>query len=126
MIAFDLANKYLSFNDNITLKKKIKVNIDNQCQLRIWDKGNYGNTQCKNVSVNGCMCEKHIQAIKRMPNNIWWLGFIHEKRPEYPIHPISGKHQWKYDLNGNIINTNQNTSLHLNIKKQRGRPKKLN
>ena len=31
----------------------------------------------------------------------WWLGLYNEERPEEPEHPISGKHKWSKDKNGN-------------------------
>ena len=31
----------------------------------------------------------------------WWLGLINEERPENPVHPLSGKHSWTKDKDGN-------------------------
>ena len=62
----------------------------------------------------------------------WWLGLITEERPEMPIHPISGKHKWSKDKNGNdyeIIKEEKEVikedviNKPLKQKRPRGRPK---
>ena len=72
------------------------------------------------------MCKKHIEASQRM-NGIWWLGLINEERPEEPCHPVSGKHNWSKDKNGNdyVIEV-KDVKEHVKIekvKRPRGRPK---
>ena len=103
MLGLEIANKYLhNIELDIELFRKEKESIvNNPCLARIWDKGIYGNTQCSNISIdNNELCHKHYISSLRMNGN-WWLGKINEERPENPIHPISGKHSWKKDKNGN-------------------------
>ena len=63
--------------------------------------GSMGNERCQRIIKNGtCFCKKHLEASHRMGGK-WWLGLYNEERPEEPAHPISGKHKWSKDKNGN-------------------------
>ena len=86
--------------------------------------------QCSNVKKeNSCYCIKHYNASLRM-NNKWWLGLITDERPESPIHPISGKHNWSKDKDGNDYikelkkeEKKEGGEGKIKIKRPRGRPK---
>ena len=72
------------------------------------------------------MCKKHIEASKRMGGK-WWLGLITEERPEEPNHPISGKHKWSKDKDGNdyvveVKDIKEEVKIE-KVKRPRGRPK---
>tara|TARA_B100000214_G_C23951296_1_gene620625 strand:+ start:1310 stop:1792 length:483 start_codon:yes stop_codon:yes gene_type:complete len=102
---------------------------ENCCLARLWDKGDYGRTQCKEEITNGCLCLKHHNSLSRM-NGKWWLGLITEERPEKPYHPISGFHNWTKDIHGNdyikvnkAIENPQKDIKDTKIKRPRGRPK---
>lgn len=128
MKIFDIAKKYQLTCDDI--KHPLKVNQSDKCLARLWDKGDYGNTQCQNIKSNGCLCSKHYNSSLRM-GGLWWLGLINEERPENPIHPISGLHKWSKDKNGNdYIIEKKHEDEEKNVKKvevkekrKRGRPK---
>ena len=137
-LAFKIAKSTITTDDNINFKKKPKkevIDTHERCQIRIWDGGNYGKSQCPNKKINDCMCSKHIKSLERMPEGKWWLGLITEDRPENPYHPISGNHHWNYDINGEFINNKIIKDLPIeeikedkNIekdkhRKKRGRPK---
>ncbi len=72
------------------------------------------------------MCKKHYEASLRMGGK-WWLGLITEDRPEEPIHPISGKHKWSKDKDGNdyIVEVKkvEGNIKEVKVKRPRGRPK---
>ena len=130
MNIFDLANKYLN-SINIESIKLKSINEEDKCLARVWDKGDYGNKGCQRLKFKGCLCKKHYNASLRM-NGTWWLGLINEERPENPIHPISGKHKWSKDKNGNdYIIENEDKKQDKEIdekvpvksKRKRGRPK---
>jgi len=126
MEVFKFGNIYLK---NIDLKKVSFKVIENKdrCFARLWGDGSYGNDRCERKIKDGCLCRKHLDAANKM-NGKWWLGLINEPRPENPEHPISGKHQWSKDINGNeyIVKINVNDNINDDIpkiKRPRGRPK---
>ena len=134
MLGLEIAKKYLTIEDitdNIFVSNEEIKNqsIENRCLARIWDKGEYGKTQCSNDKITSCLCSKHYKYSLRM-NGTWWLGLITNERPERPVHPISGEHQWKKDIYGNdyiiedkieeIVMEIKDTNL---VKRPRGRPK---
>ena len=125
MEVFRLGTEYLSNVDikNITFKSEVE---DEQCLARIWGDGSFGNERCNRFIKNNCMCKKHYEASLRM-NGKWWLGLITEDRPEDPIHPISGKHKWSKDKDGNdyIVDVEvvKEVVKEVKVKRPRGRPK---
>ena len=124
MLGFTIANNNLKKND---ILDSIPIK-GNKCLARVWGKGDYGKTQCSNIITKQYLCEKHYEASLRM-NGKWWLGLITEERPDEPLHPISGKHKWSKDINGNnyeteiIIKTKKEENNDIKVKRPRGRPK---
>ena len=127
MNIFNLAKKYLHSIDIKEPSRLFKVRDKEKCLARIWDKGEYGNTQCQKMKFKCFLCKKHYNASLRM-NGQWWLGLINEERPENPIHPISGQHNWSKDKNGNEyvkeeIQKEPQKEKEVKEKRRRGRPK---
>ena len=100
MEVFKLGNRYLKDVDIVNIKFKNDVDENKRCFARLWGDGSLGNDRCSRLIKEGCLCKKHLEASQRM-NGRWWLGVINEERPEEPIHPISGKHNWSKDKLGN-------------------------
>lgn len=126
MEIFKLGNHYLKGIDIKGIKFKNDVEEGQRCFARLWGDGTFGNDRCERIIKEGCMCKKHNEASQRM-NGIWWLGLINEERPEEPCHPVSGKHNWSKDKNGNdyVIEV-KDVKEHVKIekvKRPRGRPK---
>ena len=70
------------------------LHIQDRCQARVWNRG-YGG-QCGRTYHGGrhCLCKKHETMLTR--DKELWLGYIDEKRPIDPIHPINKRvHIWK-------------------------------
>ena len=70
------------------------LHIQDRCQARVWNQGHGG--QCGNTYHGGrnCLCKKHYAMLTR--DEGLWLGYIDEKRPIDPIHPINKRvHKWK-------------------------------
>lgn len=132
MTVFIIAKKYLTtidFNNTYFIKENNNNNNIKQCMARIWDKGEYGNTQCSNHILKNCLCSKHYNASLRMGGE-WWLGMINTERPEELYHPISGKHHWSKDIYGNdyekeekVKIADKETEEEVKVKRPRGRPK---
>lgn len=127
MEVFKLGNLYLK---GINLKdiefNNTNIEDDKRCYARLWGNGSYGNDRCSRIIKEGCMCKKHIEASKRMGGK-WWLGLITEERPEEPNHPISGKHKWSKDKDGNdyvleVKDIKEEVKIE-KVKRPRGRPK---
>ena len=94
-----------------------------KCDARIWKEG-YDNIQCNFIKVDGeCLCSRHLTKFNQTGG--WWLGMIHEPRPENPV--WNGvEHHWRTDKEGNEINLVKKTSQKKESggeKKKRGRPK---
>tara|TARA_Y100000817_G_C16364052_1_gene327275 strand:+ start:58 stop:477 length:420 start_codon:yes stop_codon:yes gene_type:complete len=132
MSGIEIAKKYLQGVNILDIhfeKPQATNGVDNRCLARIWGDGDYGNIQCSNIIQEECLCNKHYKASLRMGGK-WWLGLVTEERPESPEHPISGKHKWKKDNNGNdyiinevIIETKKVEGSVSKEKRPRGRPK---
>jgi len=127
MEIFKLGNLYLKNIDLKTVVFNKNVENENRCYARIWGDGSFGNDRCERKIKSGCLCKKHIEAEKRM-NGKWWLGLINEPRPENPEHPVSGKHQWGKDKDGNdyVIEKEPDSvikDIPVKVKRRRGRPK---
>ena len=131
MEIFNLADKYLTDVNFIDIQFYINQSNNERCLARIWGNGDYGNEQCIGFINENGLCSKHLNASIRMGGK-WWLGLITEERPEMPIHPISGKHKWSKDKNGNdyeIIKEEKEVikedviNKPLKQKRPRGRPK---
>ena len=130
MDIFKIGKKYLQSVDFDKINWSFNSYEGEKCLARLWDKGKYGKTQCSNVKKeNSCYCIKHYNASLRM-NNKWWLGLITDERPESPIHPISGKHNWSKDKDGNDYikelkkeEKKEAGEGKIKIKRPRGRPK---
>ena len=128
MDIFKIGKKYLQSVDFDKINWSFNSYEGEKCLARLWDKGKYGKTQCSNVKKeNSCYCIKHYNASLRM-NNKWWLGLITDERPESPIHPISGKHNWSKDKFGNNYVVEDKVEEPPLVKKEkvkrpRGRPK---
>ena len=127
MNIFEIAKQYKIESIDIENYPFLKVKEEEKCLARLWDKGDYGKTQCQNAKFNNCLCEKHHNASLRMGK--WWLGLINEERPENPKHPISGIHKWTKDKNGNdyivelVIEEEHVQNNETKEKRKRGRPK---
>lgn len=126
MEVFKLANLYLNDIELKNIKFSYTVEDENRCYARLWGNGTFGNDRCTRNIKEGCMCKKHIEASKRMGGK-WWLGLITEPRPEEPEHPISGKHKWSKDKDGNdyvveVKYIKEEVKIE-KLKRPRGRPK---
>tara|TARA_Y100000996_G_C22405035_1_gene594743 strand:+ start:117 stop:518 length:402 start_codon:yes stop_codon:yes gene_type:complete len=127
MEVFKLGNHYLKGIDLKNIKFNNDVEEEKRCFARLWGDGSFGNDRCEKSIKVGCLCKKHFEASQRM-NGGWWLGMINEERPEEPEHPISGKHKWTKDINGNdyIIEPVEQPEEKVEekkVKRPRGRPK---
>lgn len=100
MDIFNLSKKYLNEIDISKPHIFLKVKEEEKCLARLWGNGDYGNIQCSRSRINNCYCAKHNNSSIRM-GGTWWLGLINEERPENPVHPLSGKHSWTKDKDGN-------------------------
>lgn len=126
MEVFKLANLYLKDVELKNIKFSYHVEDEKRCYARLWGNGSFGNDRCTRNIKEGCMCKKHIEASKRMGGK-WWLGLITEPRPEEPEHPISGKHKWSKDKDGNdyvveVKDIKEEVKIE-KVKRPRGRPK---
>ena len=126
MEVFKLANLYLKDVELKNIKFSYHVEDENRCYARLWGNGSFGNDRCTRNIKEGCMCKKHLEASKRMGGK-WWLGLITEPRPEEPEHPISGKHKWSKDKDGNdyvveVKDIKEEVKIE-KVKRPRGRPK---
>ena len=94
-------NNEITFENHIETKDtKYYINRENflhiqdRCQARVWNRG-YGG-QCGRTYHGGrhCLCKKHETMLTR--DKELWLGYIDDKRPVDPIHPINKRiHKWK-------------------------------
>ena len=107
-----------------TTKERAGIIDNSKCNARIWKEG-YDNIQCDFKKVDGeCLCSRHLTRFNQTGG--WWLGMIHEPRPENPVlNDI--QHHWRTDKEGNEINLVKKTSQKKESgggeKKKRGRPK---
>ena len=128
MKIFEIAKKYNIQSSDIKKYPFYIIREEEKCLARLWDKGDYGNTQCQNSKFKSCLCKKHYNASLRM-DGMWWLGLINEERPENPKHPISGTHKWTKDKDGNdyVIEEVEEKDViqnkEIKEKRKRGRPK---
>ena len=106
-----------------TTEERAGIIDTTKCDARIWKEG-YDNIQCNFIKVDGeCLCSRHLTKFN--DNGGWWLGMIHEPRPETPV--WNGvEHHWRTDKEGNEITLVKKTSQKKESsgeKKKRGRPK---
>ena len=55
----------------------------NRCKARIWNEGEGGQCSCTGLEEYNGFCKTHFKK----GENQWFLGTIHQPRPERPIKP---------------------------------------
>lgn len=104
-----------------TTEERIGKFDSTKCHARLWNEG-YGNLQCSRSFLDGeCFCKSHLKE------DGWWLGKFCEIRPENPVHPKTGEHNWKKEgeeVKENEVKEDQDVeNTEKPVKKKRGRPK---